>query len=251
MIATEIAPIERIQHPCAHCGEPTIVPADESPQAVFCCAGCRGAHELIQGWELGQFYDLRRDSTTQSEPARPTNNGCEVFDHPELLRLSSPREIGPGLMQSKVALQGLHCGACAWLIENAARRTPGWVSARVNMSTHSLEVTYRSGETSLGKIARLLARLGYEPLPLTDSSEDQHSRENRRLLSQIAVAGFFAANTMWIAVALYAAEGQGFTASHFQFLRWASAVLGFCAVAGPGRTFFQGALASIRTRTPH
>ena len=178
--------------------------------------------------------------------------GCEIFDCPELLGLSVPRELGDGLMECELALQGLHCGACAWLIENAANRTPGWVSARVKMSNHTLTVVYEPKRLSLTEIARRLARLGYSPLPLMESQEDPTRHENRHLLSQIAIAGFCAANTMWIAIALYAAEASGgATAAHIQFLRWASAGLGLFAVIVPGRTFFRGALASLRTHTPH
>ena len=56
---------------------------------------------------------------------------------------------------------------------------------------------------------------------------------------------------MWIAIALYAADASGAAAGHYHFLRWAGAALGLFAVLGPGRVFFRGALASMRTRTPH
>ena len=237
--------------PCVHCDEPTTVPTGQHPETVFCCSGCRGAYALIQSWNLEQFYELRDQLNPGGESAVGTTNGCEIFETPELLGKSAPRELEPGLFECEFAIQGLHCGACAWLIENAANRTDGWVHARVKMSSHTVGVVYRDAKISLVEIARTLARLGYQPIPLTDSDDEPTRRENRHLLGKIAVAGFCAANTMWIAIALYAAESQGVEAGHFHFLRWISAGLGLFAVLGPGRTFLRGALASLRARTPH
>ena len=48
---------------CVHCGLPTAISIEEFDPAtsgpVFCCAGCRGAYDLIHGWGLEAFYDLR------------------------------------------------------------------------------------------------------------------------------------------------------------------------------------------------
>ena len=224
--------------PCVHCDQPTPVPADQNPDDVFCCSGCRGAYELIHGWNLEQFYDLRDQMGSSGESPSESIHGYEIFDNPELLGMSAPRELESGLMETEFALQGLHCGACAWLIENAANQTTGWVSARVKMNNHTVSLVYRNDEISLGQIARILVKLGYQPIPLTKNDDDHTRKENRRLLTQIAVAGFCAANTMWIAIALYAAESSGVAAGHYLFLRWSSAVLGLFAVLGPGRTFF-------------
>jgi len=105
--------------------------------------------------------------------------------------------------------------------------------------------------TKLSTIAQLMGRMGYQLSPL-DRSRDQHiQRESRRLLVQIAIAGFLAANSMWIAVALYAGEFTGVVFEYRYFLGLMGTVLGTLAVAGPGRTFFHGAFASLRSRTPH
>ncbi|MEO1526767.1 MAG: heavy metal translocating P-type ATPase metal-binding domain-containing protein [Planctomycetota bacterium] len=234
-----------------HCGEPTSVVGMKHPETVFCCAGCKTAYQLIQGWELDAYYDLR-DQLGSSRETRPgSNQGCEIFDNVELLGQSAPRDLGDGVMESRIGLQGLHCGACAWLIENAASRTPGWISARVKMNDQTLTVSYSPETISLTEIAQLLASLGYQPVPILDDGNDRSQHENRAMLIQIAIAGFCAANAMWIAIALYAAEATSVAEGHYHFLRWASTAIGLFAVVFPGRTFFRGALASIKTRTPH
>ena len=238
--------------PCVHCGLPTHVAAADDPQSVFCCNGCRGAYELIQGWGLSDFYALR-DQLNASDVTSVSGDrrGFECFDSEPFLGMSAPVETSDGKLATELALHGLHCGACAWLIENAAARTPGWLLARVRMSDHTIRIVFDPAQIRLSEIARLLDQLGYEVAPLTKDADDQYRRENRRLLIQIAIAGFFATNAMWIAIGLYAGEASGVAAGHWSFLRLVGTGLGFASVVGPGRTFFRGALASIRTRTPH
>ena len=243
---------------CAHCGLPTVVspaairsPAID-PEQVFCCQGCRGAYELIQGWGLESYYELRDQGFGSARtPASGAIAREAAFEDDAFLGLSKPIPEGDGLLAAQFALHGLHCAACAWLIENAAARTPGWQLARVKMSDHTVKVVFDPQQIRLSRIAKLIGQLGYELLPLTGQRDDHFRWENRKLLVQIAVAGFLAANAMWIAIALYAGEASGVAESHRTFFRLMGTALGVAAVMLPGRTFFTGALASLRMRTPH
>ncbi len=238
--------------PCIHCGLPTLCDVGTPPERVFCCAGCLGAYQLIHGWGLEDFYALRDQmNLTGAAQAAAKANRYDQFDQPEFLGPSTPVQLGDGTCRTEFAIHGLHCGACAWLIENAAAREPGLLSARVKMSDHTIRFIFDPAITQLSHIARLLDRLGYGLAPIDPNRDDQFQRENRRLLAQIAYAGFFAANAMWIAIALYAGEYSGVEDQYRYFLGLVGTALGAAAVVGPGRTFFVGALASLRTRTPH
>ncbi|QDV11795.1 Copper-exporting P-type ATPase A [Rosistilla oblonga] len=241
-----------VELPCVHCGLPTRVRADADPQRIFCCNGCHGAYDLINGWGLSDFYALRDQMTSAAAQGVPGQRSrYDVFDQPEFLGDSAPKPQSGGLLSTDLALHGLHCGACAWLIENAAARIDGWQLARVKMSDHTIRIVFDPQRVPLSEIARTMDRLGYQVAPLTKQLDDHFARENRRLLIQIAIAGFCAANAMWIAIGLYAGEASGVDADHRTFLRTIGTGLGLLAVAVPGRTFFRGALASLRTRTPH
>src|SRR6056297_2678699 len=245
-------PSARHQRPCTHCGLPTPTNDPDSDQPLFCCAGCHGAYELIHGWGLDDYYALRdRTRAGDATPTRGEKSRYEAFDSEAFLGLSKPVRQADGIVSAELALHGLHCGACAWLIENAAARTVGWRSARVKLSDHTLRLLFDPTRIRLSQIARLLDRLGYELAPLTKNPDDHFRRENRQLLIQVAIAGFCAANAMWIAVALYAGAASGVAADHRFFLRMIGTGLGVAAVVFPGRTFFVGAWASLRTRTPH
>jgi Cu2+-exporting ATPase len=114
-----------------------------------------------------------------------------------------------------------------------------------------VQIIFDPRQIKLSEIAQLVGRLGYVLSPMSSEPVDRFRQENRRLLMQIAVAGFCAANAMWIAIALYAGEASGVASEHRSFLRLAGTALGIASVVFPGRTFFVSALASLRTRTPH
>ncbi|MGB7328009.1 MAG: heavy metal translocating P-type ATPase metal-binding domain-containing protein [Rubripirellula sp.] len=244
--------VRRVELDCIHCGLPTPCMSDTDPTTVFCCNGCRGAYELIHGWGLDDYYALRDQvSGSAAAPAAGEKSRYDAFDSDAFLGASAPHINGDGIATAELAVHGLHCAACAWLIENAAARAPGWRVARVKMSDHTLRVMFNPKQIVLSDIARLMDRLGYEIAPLSVKRNDHFRLENRRLLMQIAIAGFCAMNAMWIAVALYAGDASGVDPGQRFFLRMIGTGLGMAAVAIPGRTFFKGAIASLRTRTPH
>ncbi|MCA9140320.1 MAG: heavy metal translocating P-type ATPase metal-binding domain-containing protein, partial [Planctomycetales bacterium] len=225
---------------------------DFDPTRVFCCSGCRQAYELIHGWGLDDFYAIRdRTGGSTGLFSKTDLSVLESFDDDQYLGDSAPKPTSDGNLATELSVSGLHCAACAWLIENIASRTPGWRLARVKLNRHTVQIVFDPSQIKLSQIAQLFGRLGYTLSPLTTEPVDRFREENRRLLMQIAVAGFCAANAMWISIALYAGDASGVAVEHRMFLRIAASVLGIATVAFPGRTFFVSALASIRTRTPH
>lgn len=238
---------------CIHCGLPTPVPANHGPQEpVFCCNGCRGAYDLIQGWGLQDYYAIR-DQVSVGGPNMTVGTGdnYQQFDSAEFLGPSTPTSTSDGCVTTQMAVQGLHCAACSWLIERALTNQSGMQSARIKLSDHTLSLIYDPKQLQLSGIARLLDRLGYQLLPLDATGQNHLRSENRRLLIKIAIAAFLAANAMWIAVALYAGQFSGVAAEHKYFFELIGMMLGAAAVLGPGRTFLTGAVAAVKTLTPH
>ncbi len=243
---------KHLQVACAHCGLPAPAPEIHG-EPSFCCRGCRGAYELIRGWGLEEYYELR-DSPGEvvSEP----QVNYDDLDDPRLLGHSAPLAMesstGEPLLKSTLAVSGLHCAACVWLIERTPERIEGWHSAQVSMRRRTAEIVFDPSKTRLSEIARYLHRIGYEVGPLHEHPDGNAAPSPERgLLVNIAFAGFCAANAMWIAIALYAGEFTGIAASHAQLLRTAGVLLGAAAVVFPGRVFFRSAAASLASRTPH
>ena len=103
-----------VTKPCVHCGQATDCLASYDAQRVFCCSGCRSAYELIHGWGLDEFYALReqlRPASASAVVAGPDR--YSQFDEVEYLGSSLPRVQADGSCSVELAVQGLHCAACA------------------------------------------------------------------------------------------------------------------------------------------
>ncbi len=235
---------------CAHCGllaDAKIMVDDHA----FCCHGCRGAFELIRGWGLDDFYAIRGGGGAMPEQFGESDGDFGWLDQPVRLGQSAPRAVGDGLMRSRLRIDGLHCAACVWLLERMPSRVDGWREATVRYDRRTIDIIYDPTVVSLSSIGRTINRLGYRPHAIGDDEAGSVDDAMRSLLVDIAVAGFCAANAMWLAVALYAGDFTGIDGDHARGFRIAGVLLGAAAVAFPGRVFLRTAAASIRTRTPH
>ena len=245
----------RVSRPCSHCGLPaSALPSNET---AFCCNGCLGAYALIHELGLDSYYDLKSTmastgSATGLESVRTQSSRSHVLD--DLDAAGVPvRTMSDGSCSVRLAVDGIHCAACTWLIERVQPTIPGLISAQVRMTDQTVELVYDPSRTQPVDISRKLAKLGYSLAPWTlDCEDDQGFQlQQREHWFGIALAAFFAANAMWIGVALYAGEATGMSLGHETFLRWVGTLLAMLAVALPGRIFLQTAWQAISTRTPH
>ncbi len=237
---------------CAHCQLP--VPAgliEPEPQEQFCCGGCRTAFRIIHDHGLDTHYDTTggRDGPVAAE--LPLGRTFEEFDHATFHELYV-RRTPEGLAQVDLYLEGVHCGACVWLVERVPLIVPGVARAELNVRRSLARVAWDDTAVPLSRVARTLDSLGYHPHPFRGLEvEAMRRREDRAMLARIGVAGAIAANVMLAALALYSGQFGGMDGPYERFFRWVSLLLTTPALFGPGRVFFAGAWASLRARTLH
>jgi Cu+-exporting ATPase len=111
-------------------------------------------------------------------------------------------------------LPAIHCIACVWLLENLYRFHAGIGRSLVNFLRREVAITFDPGRITLGRLAQLLASLGYAPrLSLADLEPRQTHPAPKRLYLQVGVAGFAFGNIMLFSFASYlgmgAADRQG------------------------------------------
>lgn len=236
---------------CTHCGLP--VPPGLIQQATaeqFCCHGCRSAYTLIRQCGLDTYYRLR-DNDTSAAAAGQKTSGYDEYDSDAFERRYVATN-SDGTRSIDLTLEGVHCAACVWLIEKLPRIVTGVVDARLSLREARVRVTWDPAAVRLSSIACNLATLGYAPHPGRDVTKRQVVRqEERKQLIRIGVAGALAGNVMLLAFALYAGMFSGIEREFSELFRWASMGLGVLALAWPGRVFFRGAWAALRTRSPH
>jgi P-type Cu2+ transporter len=234
---------------CEHCGLTVprgLIVADRREQ--FCCHGCETAWQLIHASGLQAWYRLASDRRAVSEGG--SRDRVAGFDAPGFVERFSV-DAGAGLREITLAIEGLHCAACVWLIERLGRVCPGVERSTVNFARRTVTIQWRPESVRLSRVVASLQQLGYEAAPVTPgAAREPVARENRRHLVRLGIAGAAAGNNMLIATALYLGLFQGMEAGHLGLLRLASCGEGLVSLVWPGWVFFQGAWAAIRTRTP-
>ncbi len=183
-----------------------------------------------------------------------TSMAALLDDRQEWLRFSQPHQptSTQGLddcWDSHVVIQGMHCAACAFTVEEALMSVPGVQSAEVNATTHRAKVVWSAARVKPSDWMAAIAKSGYGVLPAADSSLRQaRHEEGRRALWRWLVAGFCMMQVMMYAYPAYVAHEGDITPDMVFLLRWASWVLTLPVVFFSCGPFFGNALRDIRAR---
>ena len=237
---------------CDHCSLPVpagLVNSDADHQ--FCCGGCESVFNVLHGAGLDGYYGIRDAVAKESLPAASSNQNYEELDDPAF-QAACVTNLPGGECQTELLLEGMHCAACVWLIERLPRVCPGVVESRANIRTRSAVVRYAPDRVPLSRVAQALDKLGYAAHPARGAgAREARRKEDRKFLIRVGVAGAIAGNVMLLAIALYGGALSGIDAFWEHTLRYYSMGLGLLSLIWPGRVFFTGAVAALRTRTAH
>jgi Cu2+-exporting ATPase len=222
--------------PCRHCGAEL---ASDAFDSEFCCAGCAAAYGIVRGLGLESYYRRRSFDPLQRqlrpEPAAPEDFSAFVTSEPD------------GSHRIHLMVEGLHCAACVWLIEQVLSRQPDVVMARINMTTRRLVLGWTGEAARVNELAALVARLGYRLVPYDPAELSRATSEREReLLRAMAVAGFAAGNVMLLSISVWAGFAQGMGPATRALLYWFSALIALPAIVYAGWPFFRSAIAAIR-----
>lgn len=224
---------------CLHCKGPA--PAGEP----FCCTGCEAVHQALQGAGLQDWYRLRevdRDAIV-GVAARPRDDRAYGYLDTDAYRQQHCRAAGgQGGYEAAWAVDGMTCVACAWLIEEVARKHDGVQEVRVDLLEQRMELRFGEG-APLGEIAKEIGRFGYAVALPGDATDPGAAR--RADLVDIGVAGALMGNTMLLVLPYYAGLDTGRFAILFG---WLSMLLATVSLAVPGRIFLRNAWAATRMR---
>ena len=239
---------------CFHCALPVtpdvrLTVEIDGKALPVCCPGCKAVAELIRDTGLSRYYELR--DAPDPGVGRPPDEAIEwrVFDSDEMLDAFTTRHDGE--REATVYVGGMYCSACSWLIETTLGRQAGVRSAEVNPITHRLRLRFPDGETTLSACLATLARLGYQPQPLSpDNRTRPEVTEQRTALKRLLVASLGMMQAMMFAVGLYAMDFQGIDADMQHFLRLVSFLVTTPVVFYAARPFFTSAWRGLVARKP-
>lgn len=237
---------------CDHCKLP--VPAgliEPDSDYQFCCNGCKSVWNILHSSGLDNYYTVRDAINPIAQRVTSTQGSYEELDDPAFQE-SCVEYLPGGYAQTELLLEGMHCAACVWLIERLPTVQEGVIESRANIRRRTTIVRYQPDKVKLSDVARALDRLGYAAHPARGAAaREARVKEDRKFLIRVGVAGAIAGNVMLLAIALHGGALEGMADTWKTTFRWYSMGLGVLSLLWPGRVFFIGALAALRTRVAH
>ena len=233
---------------CHHCGE--VIPAGtdihwqyHGEQQSFCCHACRAISQTIQENRLDDYYLLRDGG--QKPADTPVD---DIWSQPGMLQRWATINNDNSASIS-LYIEGMHCTACAWLIEKYLGRQPGVQQASVNFEQSRLDVTWQVQQLPLGELAKKISDIGYLAHPYqSDIVRERQQQENRALLKRIGITGILMMQIGMFSIALYAGDYLGISEQHRQLLRVFSMMFALPLLYYGALPFFSSAFYSLRQR---
>ncbi len=239
---------------CYHCASALDARAVRAELAAiersFCCAGCLAAAQWLHEGGLGDFYRLRSaPSLALADAAEPDYRAWDspAF-HALYVRASSITATPDGIREIDVALDGLRCPACAWLIPRLGQGIDGVLDLQLNTATGRARLRWDPSRVALSGVLGKLAQYGYFARVALQGS-DQQRADRRSALKRIAVAGIAAMQAMMMSEALYFG-GDALEHGTRDFLRWMALLMSTPVVFWAAAGFFRGAWLELCLRRP-
>jgi P-type Cu+ transporter len=197
---------------CYHCGDAVIGKPIIAKNHDFCCDGCKNVYLLLEGNDLGTFYQLEKQPGQKPSTAR--NDKYAFLDIQEIKQRYIQFEQDTTIRLT-LTLPSIHCTSCIYLLENAHKLHEGIKNCQVHFAKKEATVMINTSEIKLSELALLLDRIGYPP-------NFEKKRETRQLLDKkfllkLGIAGFsFGSIMLWSAPEYLGIENENPTFRNFQ-----------------------------------
>jgi P-type Cu2+ transporter len=246
---------------CFHCGEPVPtgtnwhVTIDDQPQPM-CCIGCQSIAKAIVDAGAQNYYRQRTTTGLDIERLEALAPWASLLDDPQWAAQHVQQTDNDAIKtantahnaQTTLAIEGLRCGACAWLIEKVLAQTPGVIAARANASNERLFIKWQPATISLSSIAQRVAAIGYALLPIGSAPIEASRRANdRKAVRRLFVAGLSSAQIMMYAYPEYL-EGAGLDDDIRSLMRTASMLITVPVMVYSATPFFSSAWRMLRQK---
>ncbi|WP_334153630.1 heavy metal translocating P-type ATPase [Tepidimonas sp.] len=191
---------------------------------------------------LAGVWGGHRGSLTVDDDFRVLDDPLEQRDFTEVRE-----EGGRTVCESTLVVQGMYCAACADTVEATLAGRSGVLGAQVHAATRRLALRWDPARTRLSELAEAVGRVGYRLLPMQQAlAVSERTRETRRALWRLFVAGFCMMQVMMYTWPEYVTEPGQIPPDLLQLLRWASWVLSLPVLLFASGPFFGSAWRDLR-----
>jgi Cu2+-exporting ATPase len=160
----------------------------------FCCAGCEAVHGLLREQGLTRYYQLAQGRTAPAPEPRK-DRGFAWLEP-----LVGRAEALPGpVCALELDVQGIHCAACVWLMNELFRRQPGGAGLTVDPALGKVRMQWRRGAFDVGGFLRAVEGFGY----LFGPSRKHPEAASLDLPIRLGLCAALAMNVMLFSVSFY------------------------------------------------
>jgi Cu2+-exporting ATPase len=232
------------QSPCQHCGLPLGI-GWKSEYGPFCCTGCRAVSELLAANGLERYYDLKQGPTAPPPRLRPDGFAWleQVLARSETAALDGE---GENARRLELDVQGVHCAACIWLLEQLYRRHDGALDLRINPMQGKAELIWIPARFDLVAYLREAERFGYRFGPDRKDAPQQ----SRALVLRLYICLAAAVNAQVFSICGYVGLGPE-DGTLFSLFGWLKLALGTLALLVGGTYFVRRAFFGLRAGVVH
>ena len=168
-------------------------------------------------------------------------------DAQEWSAFSRPSNRAADCWESSVVIEGMHCAACSYTVEDAIAAVPGVLQVQVSASSQRAKVVWNAAEVQPSAWMLAIQQRGYRAVPANDVFASERRRiETRKALWRWMVAGLCMMQVMMYAYPAYTAHPGDLTPEMEQLLRWASWVLSLPVMLFSCGPFFSNAWRDLR-----
>lgn len=222
---------------CRHCGAGLA----EGNGTEFCCAGCAYVFRLVHEHGLEGYYRMR-DSVVAPV-------GSAVFqprDYAWLAERVAAAEKAAVTAELTLAVQGISCAGCVWLIEKLFHEREGALAIETDAASGRMWLRWTAGRFDAIGFATTLQSFNYLVGP---PGGETGETESRRLVWRIGLCAAFAMNLMLFSLPRYFGMDESFAyAGLFDTLALALATLSLLV---GGSYFFTRAARALRHGALH
>ena len=224
---------------CQHCKSP-IPPG--AADARFCCRGCEAVHDLLLQQGLGRYYELAGPEVTAVAETPATRSHTWLEPLVEQARQAARGDV----CTLTLDVQGVHCAACVWLMNETFARQPGAADIVVNPALGQVRLAFTPGVTDVERWVKDVEGFGYQFGP----ARKEASRASLDLPIRLGLSAAITVNVMLFSLSFYLGlvpDAEGL----FSLFTWLSFALSTATVVVGGWPFFKAAVRGVKTGVLH
>lgn len=229
---------------CFHCGLDCNNDQFKLEGKLFCCNGCKTVYEILNQNELGCYYDFEKNPGTIPTEIKEKYNYLDNKEIAEKLLEFNDDEISV----VNFYIPSMHCSSCIWVLENLSKLHKGIVISTVNFPKKEIRITFKNIKISLKDVVKLITSIGYEPYISLEDAKNGKQKSNKKLIYQIAIAGFAFGNVMLLSFPEYFQDNEFWLEQYKPLFRFLMFIFSVPVVFYAARDYFISAYKGLKNK---